>query len=349
MSAAARARSLLTPKTVGWTVVVALAAAFPYLGASRFALHLGMLVFIWAVVASYWNLLNGYAGILSLGNLGFFAMGAYLSAVMAIELDISPFITTVLAGIVAAVIVTVLLGLPVLRLRGIYIALLTLVFADALPSIISLTRQWTGGGVGLLGIPTFLPGLERWQGYYFALLFCVMAHVVLARIIHGRTGLAFVALRDSEDFAVAIGVDRFREGVKVFAISSFFTAMAGAVFAHTLGQLSPGMLAIDQFVMVISMWLLGGAGTLAGPVVGAALVTVGNEYLRVYGSLRLGVLGAAILLVVLFFPGGIVQLAGTVTAWFRRDSGGRASPQPPVTTGGPTAARGGDAAARART
>jgi branched-chain amino acid transport system permease protein len=302
----------LTPSAVGWVAVVGLAVAFPYLGASRFALHLGMLVFIWSVVASYWNLLNGFAGILSLGNVGFFALGAYLSAVLSIQFGLSPILTMAIAGAVSMVLVTVLLGLPVLRLRGIYIALLTLVFVDALPSIVSLTRDWTGGGVGLLGIPAFIDGLERWQGYYIALTFAVVVHVVLAGILRSSTGLAFVALRDSEDFAVALGVDRFREGVKVFAISSLFTSLAGAVFAHTMGQLSPGMLAIDQFVMVLSMWLLGGVGTFAGPIVGALIVTVGNEYLRVYGSLRLGLLGALIVLVVLFFPRGFVGVATDV-------------------------------------
>jgi branched-chain amino acid transport system permease protein len=301
-------------RAVGWVLAIAAAAAVPYLGASRFVLHLGTLTFIWAVTASYWNLLNAYAGILSLGNLGFFAMGAYISSVLAIETGLSPFVTMVIAAVVTMAIVTVFLGLPVLRLRGIFIALLTLVFADALPSVVSLTGRWTGGGIGLLGIPTFLPRLERWQAYYFALAFAIVAHVALAAILRSRTGLAFVALRDSEEFATAIGVDRFREGLKVFAISSFFTAMAGAVFAHTLGQISPGMLDIDQFVLVLAMWLLGGAGTFAGPLIGALLVTVGNEYLRVYGSLRLGVLGASIVLVVLYFPGGIMQIVRAVGA-----------------------------------
>lgn len=308
---------VVTPARIGWAAVIALAVAFPYLGASRFALHLGMLVFIWSVVASYWNLLNGFAGILSLGNVGFFALGAYVSAVLSIELGWSPFAMMLVAGVISMVLVTVLLGLPVLRLRGIYIALLTLVFVDSLPSIVSLTRRWTGGGVGLLRIPPFFDGMERWQAYYIALAFCVLAHAVLATVLRSSTGLAFVALRDSEDFAVALGVDRFREGLKVFAISSLFTAWAGAIFAHTMGQLSPGMLAIDQFIMVLSMWLLGGVGTFAGPLVGALIVTVGNEYLRVYGSLRLGVLGAFIVLVVLFFPRGLVGIATDAIEWFR--------------------------------
>jgi branched-chain amino acid transport system permease protein len=286
-------------------VTVAFLVALPYLGASRFLLHVAGLTFIWIVVASYWNLLNGYAGILSLGNLGFFALGAYISAVMAKELGISPWLTIWVGATATMLIVTVLLGLPVLRLRGIYIALLTLVFADALPSIISILRDWTGGGIGLLGIPEFLPDLQKWQAYYITLVFCIVAMTVLYRI---------VTLRDSEDFAGALGVSRFREGLKVFAISAFVTGLAGGFFAHTLGQISPGMLGIDQFLLVVAMWLIGGAGTFLGPILGAVVVTFGSEYLRVAGSLRLGVLGGLIVLTVLFFPGGIMQLVDRVTA-----------------------------------
>lgn len=317
MSALGRARSLVTPARLLIVAVVTFLGAWPYLGASRFMLHLGSLFFIYAVVASYWNLLNGYAGILSLGNMGFFALGAYISAVLAKELDMSPWITIGIGGFATALIVTVFLGLPVLRLRGIYIALLTLVFADALPATISILREWTGGGVGLLGIPPLLDDLQKWQAYYFTLGFAVVALAALWRIIHGKAGKAFVALRDSEDFAQALGVDRFKEGLKVFAISAFVTGLAGGMFAHTLGQISPGLLGVEVFLMVLAMFLLGGAGTFAGPIIGAAIITFGNEYLRIAGSIRLGLLGALIAVTMLFFPGGIMQIVDQLGALLR--------------------------------
>jgi branched-chain amino acid transport system permease protein len=315
-----RLRGAVSARRVAVAAALVLLAAWPYLGASRFALHLGMLFFIWAVVASYWNLLNAVAGILSLGNMGFMAVGAYTSAVLAKELGLSPWLTMFIGGLTAMVLVTVLLGLPVLRLRGIYIALLTLVFADALPSVITILRDWTGGGIGLLGVPELLPDLQKWQGYYFAFVFFIVAHAALYLIVKGRMGLAFVALRDAEVFAVALGVDRFRQGLKVLAISAFVTGLAGGLFAHVLGQISPGVLGIEQFLMVVAMWLLGGAGTFFGPILGAAIITFGGEYLRVAGSLRLGLLGLLIVMTVLFFPGGIVQLLEALT---RRVAGGR--------------------------
>jgi branched-chain amino acid transport system permease protein len=270
------------------------------------------------VVASYWNLLSGYSGILSLGNLGFFALGAYVSSVTGIELGLSPWISIWVGAGVTMLIVTALLGLPALRLRGIYIALLTLVFALSLPSVISLLRDWTGGGVGLLGIPTFIGAIEKWQMYYITLAFALVALGALYVMLRGSTGMAFVALRDSEDFASALGVDRYREGLKVFAISAFVTGMAGGFFAHTLGSISPGVLGVDQFLMVIAMWLLGGVGTFFGPIVGAFVITFGNEYLRVAGSIRLGLIGALIMVTIMVFPGGIMQLVDEARALARQ-------------------------------
>lgn len=325
-SAAARARTLLmwslNPGRLLLLLGAVFLAAWPYLGASRFVLHVGSLFFIFAVVASYWNLTNAFAGVLSLGNMGFFALGAYTSAVLAKELGWSPWLTMPIGATVSMVLVTVLLGLPVLRLRGIYIALLTLAFADALPSVITILRDWTGGGIGLLGIPELLPDLQKWQAYYLAFAFFLFAQFALYLVIRGAPGLAFVALRDSEAFARALGVDRFREGLRVFAISAFVTGFAGALFAHLLGQISPGMLGIEQFLMVIAMWMLGGAGTFLGPIFGAAIITFGNEYMRVAGSLRLGLLGLAIVATILFFPGGIVQLLDSIRRWIRKIVGG---------------------------
>lgn len=312
LSPVTRLRNLTTPGRVLLLLVLIFLLAWPYMGASRFTMHVASLCFVWAVVASYWNLLSGYSGILSLGNMGFFAFGAYISAVTAIELSLSPWISIWIGGLTAMIVVTVLLGLPALRLRGIYIALLTLVFALALPSIISLLRDVTGGGIGLLGIPTFVDGIEKWQAYYITLAFALVTLTILYVIVNGKTGTAFVALRDSEEFAGALGVDRYREGLKVFAISALVTGMAGGFFAHTLGQISPGMLGTDQFLMVIAMWLLGGVGTFFGPIVGAFVITFGNEYLRVAGSLRLGLIGGLIVVTVMLFPGGIMQLVDEV-------------------------------------
>jgi branched-chain amino acid transport system permease protein len=281
---------------------------YPLVGANSYMKHLFILFFIWSVVAASWNLLNGYAGINSLGNIGFMAIGGYVSGIMAKSLGISPWISILIGGIVTCILVTIFLGFPALRLSGIYIALLTLIFADSLPSILTQTRGITGGAMGLHEIPGFIPNMEKIHAYYICFVFFLIAMFIIYRTIHSNTGLAFMALRDSENFATTLGVNRYNERIKVFAISAFLTGLAGGFYVHSLGDISPTTLGIEPFLLGIAMIELGGIGTFAGPVLGAAVIVFGGEFLRLAGTLRLSLLGLLICVIILFFPGGLMQL-----------------------------------------
>jgi branched-chain amino acid transport system permease protein len=304
-------------KPVTWIIGAALVflAVYPLIGASSYMKHLFILFFIWAVVAAYWNLLMGYVGINSLGNIGFLAIGGYTSGILAKTFGLSPFITIPIGGLAASLLVTVFLGFPALRLSGIYIALLTLIFADTLPSILTQSRGITGGGMGLHEIPGFFPGMEKTGAYYVCMVFFIFAMYIIYRIIHSNTGLAFVALRDSENFASTLGVSRYRERLKVFAVSSFMTGLAGGFYVHSLGDISPTTLAIEPFLLALAMIELGGVGTFFGPILGAGTIVFGNEFLRLAGTLRLTLLGALICIIILFYPGGLMQLINQLGAW----------------------------------
>lgn len=291
---------------------------YPLLGASSYMRHLFILFFIWSIVASNWNLLMGYAGINSLGNIGFLAIGGYVSGILAKTFGLSPWLTIPIGGLVTSLLVTIFLGLPALRLSGIYIALLTLIFADSLPSILTQTREITGGAMGLHEIPPFFPGMTKTGAYYVSLAFFLVIQYVVYRVIHSSSGLAFVALRDAENFAYCLGVDKFRERLKVFAIASFLTGIAGGVYVHALGDISPTTLGIEPFLLAIAMIELGGVGTFAGPILGAAVIVFGNEFLRLADTLRLTLLGALICVTILFYPGGLMQLVNQVEAWIVR-------------------------------
>lgn len=293
-------------------------AMFPLIGATSYMMHLFILFFIWAVVAAYWNLLIGYVGIYSLGNIAFLAIGGYTSGILSKTYGLPPLFTIIIGGIVACITVTLFLGLPALRLRGIYIALLTLIFASMLPSLLTQTRDITGGGMGLHGIPGFLPGIQRIHTYYFCLVFFIIALYIIYRIIHSKTGLAFIALRESEDFASTLGVSRYLERLKVFAISSFMTGIAGGFYVHSLGDISPTTLGIEPFLLALAMIQLGGVGTFLGPVIGAAAIIFGNEYLRLAGTLRLALLGALICAIILFYPGGLMQLVTQIGDFYKK-------------------------------
>jgi len=307
----------LTWKSGIAAVVLGFLALYPFLGANSYVLHLCILFFIWGVVAANWNLLTGYAGITSLGNIGFLAIGGYVSGILAKSLDLSPWLSIPLGGLAAMLLVTLFLGLPALRLKGIYIALLTLIFADSLPSILTQTRAVTGGAMGLHGIPPFFAGMKRIHAYYICFAFFLAAQYVIYRTIHSSTGLAFVALRDSEPFATSLGVNRFRERLKVFALSSLLTGLAGGFYVHSLGDISPTTLGIEPFLLGITMMELGGIGTFMGPILGAAIIVFGGEFLRLAGTLRLSLLGGLICAIVLFFPGGLMQLVEQLERWVR--------------------------------
>lgn len=304
-------------KPAAWLVGAGLLflALYPLLGASSYMKHLFILFFIWAVVAAYWNLLMGYMGINSLGNIGFLAIGGYASGILAKTFGLPAFLTIPVGGLAAGLLVTVFLGFPALRLSGIYIALLTLIFADTLPSLLTQSREITGGGMGLHEIPGFFPGMDKTGAYYVCMAFFLFAMYVIHRVIRSNTGLAFVALRDSENFASTLGVSRFRERLKVFAISSFMTGLAGGFYVHSLGDISPTTLSIEPFLLTLAMIELGGVGTFFGPILGAAAIVFGNEFLRLAGTLRLSLLGGLICVVILFYPGGLMQLLTQLGEW----------------------------------
>lgn len=295
-------------KSALYILVIAFILLYPWLGASSYNKHLFILFFIWSIVAANWNLMMGYAGINSLGNIGFMAIGGYTAGILAKTYGLPPLLTVPIAGLVTSLVVTVALGLPALRLSGIYIALLTLIFADTLPSLLTQTRDITGGAMGLHEIPPFYPGMDKTGAYYICFAFFLIVLLIIYRVIHSPTGMAFVALRDSENFAYCLGVNKFRERLKVFALSSLLTGAAGGVYVHALGDISPTTLGIEPFLLTIAMIELGGVGTFFGPILGAAVIVFGNEFLRLAGTLRLTLLGALICTIILFYPGGVIQL-----------------------------------------
>ena len=305
-------------KTIAVVLGLAAVAGYPLAYGDMYIMHILILFFIWASVASNWNLLMGVAGVTSLGNIGFMAVGGYASGILAKHLGWSPWGCIILGGLFAMVVVTLLVGLPALRLSGIYIALLSLIFADSLPTILTQTRTITGGAMGLHDIPPFFEGITRVQAYYIVFVFFILMHAVIWWIIRSSTGLAFVALRDSREFATSLGVSEYREKIKVFAMVSFLTGVSGGFYVHYLGDISPTTLAIEPFLLTIAMMEVGGIGTFMGPVLGAAVIVFGNEFLRLAGTLRLALLGGLICAIILFFPGGIMQFVDWIDRCLRR-------------------------------
>lgn len=274
-----------------------------------YIMHTFTLCLIWGVVASAWNLMLGYAAIFSFGNIAFFTFGAYASAMLSMQLGISPWLGMLAGGAIAAI-VGVGIGLPCLRLRGIYIAVVTLGLHLMLPTLIHQGREYgTGSRDGLSNIPPLYFGgytFDRLVWYYFGLALFLLFLFAIYKIINSRVGLAFITLRDGEVFAKSLGVNEFKYKLIVFGISSFITGIMGAFYVHYMGMISPTILSTDRFLMVIAMVLFGGLGHFPGAALGAFAITFANELLRPTGGFRLLILGAIIVVTMIYMPGGLI-------------------------------------------
>jgi branched-chain amino acid transport system permease protein len=287
-------------------------AVFPLLSRAPFFIHVFNMFFIWSVVASNWNLIMGYAGIWSMANVAFMAIGGYISALLSLKLGWSPWVCIPVAGFGTMITVTLFIGLPCLRLRGIYVALMSLMFASTLPTLSTQTRSVSGGSLGLQNIPPLIQGMNEIHAYYINFAFFLGMLAIVYRTIHSSSGLAFVALRDSRELATASGISEYREKLKVFALSSFLTGIAGSFYVHHIGNITPSIFNIEPFLMALAMMAFGGIGRFPGAVLGAAVLVFGGEWLRLFGILRFVMVGGLICAVILFFPGGLMELIDQV-------------------------------------
>jgi branched-chain amino acid transport system permease protein len=272
------------------------------------------------------NLVNGCAGQFSLGHAGFMAVGAYTGATVTVLLGAHlPFlvswfgagVATVAGGLVAAV-AGYLVGLPSLRLRGDYLAIVTLGFGEII-RIVILNVPALGGAVGL-------PGIPRLANFFWVYAWVVVTFVVLKRLIESSYGRAILAIREDEVSAQAMGIDVARYKVFAFVVSSFFAGVAGALFAHYQGFIDPNGFNFQRSVEVVIMVVIGGMGSLSGSILGAILVTLLPEMLRVFDKYRLVIFPALLILMMLLRPMGIL---GHRELWqlvpWKRGKGGKAN------------------------
>lgn len=298
-------------------IIVILALLPLGLSGNAVVMQLLILCMLYAVIAAAWDLVMGVAGLFTFGQIAFMVIGAYASAIFCMRLGLSPWLAMLVGACIAAV-VGVIVGLLCLRLKGDYVALLTFAIQLLLaPFLISDlgAKLGTGGTKGLVGIPPLAIGgykfkpLELRPWFYVALGLFVVCLYAIYRAINSNWGRAFVALRDSPRFAKGLGVNEFKYKLLVFALSALITGLTGAFYAHYTGVLSVRLLnSLDLFLMLLIMQVVGGMGRFPGAAIGAFLITFVNEWLRFAESYRPMVFGAAIILLVIFFPQGILGL-----------------------------------------
>ncbi|MEX0953042.1 MAG: branched-chain amino acid ABC transporter permease [Nitriliruptoraceae bacterium] len=298
---------------IGLLVLVLALAAFPLMrgqiSSFNYVLQVFILMFMWIAMSSSWNILGGFTGYISLGHNVFFAIGGYFTGTLLVYYGLSPFVTVIFAGILATA-VALLVGLIALRAHG-------PAFIIATIALMLMTRltfdnwDWIGSSNGLsLPIPEFSQSIGKIPMYYGMLVAAVGAIALGYRVHASKFGLGLRAIAQDEIKAEVAGIDTRMYKVLAFGVSAFFIAFAGAFWGYSLFYLRPSaFLTIAIAADMVLMTILGGKGTVAGPAVGATLIVLVNEFaIATFGStpLNLTFTGVLLIIVLLFFPLGIV-------------------------------------------
>jgi branched-chain amino acid transport system permease protein len=286
-------------------VVVLLWARMPWFIRNNYQLQVLFRITIFAALGLAWNLVGGYAGQLSLGHVAFFGVGAYGLAIFT-QLGISVWLALFLAAVVATLFAAVI-GVISFRLRGPYFALATIAFGEVL-RLTATNLNITGGAIGLT-MPGLFVGRTFWRSYYLAaVVLVVIAFLSNYWTSRSRFGYYLMAIREDEDTASAVGINTARCKLQSLLMSAFLTALAGALYGSAFQFIVPdSILTLDISIQIAIITMLGGAGTLLGPIVGAVLLLTASEaFKNEFKESHLLIYGILIVLVVLFLPEGIV-------------------------------------------
>jgi branched-chain amino acid transport system permease protein len=324
-------RSVLVTAGVLLVVFVVVPMALAAFGRSYFY-QIANLAMIFALLAASMHLVTGVAGLLQLGHASFYGVGAYTAALLASQGGFDFSITLPLAGLAAAF-VAFLVALPTMRLVSIYFAVATLGIGQMLYLVMLNWVSVTKGPNGILlfgGLKLFGLDLSRSVPSYFVVATVVAVSIYLIhRLSHSYYGNALRALREDDQCADAMGVDTVRLKIESFTLSGFFAGVAGALWAHTAGYISPPDFNFNQSILILAMVVVGGLGSLPGALLGALVLILLPELLRPVGDFRNIIIGMVLFGAILFLPKGLIgevsaldlarrQFAG---AWQRRGGG----------------------------
>ncbi|MGH7003837.1 MAG: branched-chain amino acid ABC transporter permease, partial [Alphaproteobacteria bacterium] len=286
-------------------IAIGMLALLPWLTGNAFLQHMMVLWAIYALLALSLNIVIGYLGELSFGHAAFFGIGAYTSALLAMQWDVpvwlGPFLGGVMAGLFGLVI-----GYVALRIVGPQFAILTLGFGAILHTVTNYWVDLTRGPMGISNIPPFSLGpvdvdfTQARNMYYVALAFLLAVIYICHALTTSRTGRAFIAVRENPSLAASIGVDVFRTKLHGFVVATAIAGVGGSLYGHYLRVITPELMSLQYVAALIIMVIVGGKGTIVGPLIGA-LVYVGLlEMLRAAGPLRLVVFAALLTACVIF-------------------------------------------------
>ncbi|MBC7122679.1 MAG: alpha/beta fold hydrolase [Pseudothermotoga sp.] len=278
---------------------------------SGFVLTLLNLTFIYSIAAMGLNVIMGYAGQISIGHAAFMSVGAYTSAILVQRFSV-PIPISVLIAIVFGAVVGMALGFPALRLKGFYLAIVTMGFVVAIEQLFGAWQALTGGHIGLRSIKLF--GSDT-VSYYVNLLLLLVCFYFFRLLVRGKTGRALAAMRENELVARIFGVHLTYHKVIAFSFGSALAALAGALYAHTIGYIAPSLFGLGKSLDLLAMVVIGGLALEIGPFFGATLYTILPFFFSRSGFSLSIIFGAILILTVLFMPRGIAYHA--MNFWLR--------------------------------
>ncbi|MCO5118108.1 MAG: branched-chain amino acid ABC transporter permease [Burkholderiaceae bacterium] len=294
--------------------VIAAAVFFPMWVTVNYFVHLAVLAMVFMIVAQSANLIQGYTGYVSIAQGGFMGVGAYASALLSVDAGWPVWLSIAVAPLVTGI-TALIAGYPSLRVKGHYFAIVTMALNMVVFIVLVNWMQVTGGEGGYPGIPMPEPiGFGDWAiavdsriaMYYIVLAALLLVMAAMAAVVRSRVGRVLMAIRQNETFAESAGIATWKYKLFAFTASGMLAGFAGALYAHYMGFLSPNPFSVDASLNAILAVILGGSGTLSGPLVGALLTVLLPEVLRVAEIFRLIVYGLLLVIVMIFLPHGLV-------------------------------------------
>ncbi|WP_251328473.1 branched-chain amino acid ABC transporter permease [Haloplanus pelagicus] len=315
-------RTVGTPKVYLSLVVLLLSLAIPVTFSSYIS-HIFILVFITGIGAVAWNIIGGFGGQFSLGNAVFYGLGAYSTAILVTDYGTGVIVATAV-GVFLSVLAAVIIGFPTFKLSGHYFALATIAVVEGLFYLARFFGDLTGGSQGFTFIaPPWLSSLmlDKVAAFYIFLSFFVLAILISVWVRYSRLGYYLLAIREDQDAASALGVNTTRYKIYGFVLSAAMTAFAGSMHAAYTTFLSPGAaFSLDLSILYALIALVGGLGTIAGPIVGTLFMVPIQQYVTTVlggnlGSLAYVGYGLLLILVIIYAPEGIVNRLSAVGGW----------------------------------
>ena len=302
-------KRILGSRILVWAILLFL-AIFPFLGFSPRWLHIGNTVFYYVMLSASWNLMMGFTGLFSFGHTALSAVGGYASALLVTHLGVPPIAGPFLGGLVAAFF-SFVLGLICLRLRGFYLALVTWAFAEIIIGVVKVQYDLTGGTQGLRTVGLFWQGAGRIHYYYLGLILVFLITLSIHKLSKSDYGSYLRSIREDEMAAEVLGVNTVVWKILCFTYAGFWAGLAGAYYGHYIGVVDPSLGSLGEMSIVVLTVVVGGMGTVFGPVIGSFLVIVAGDLFRgKLAALSMVFFSLLMMLVVRFFRGGLMQFLG---------------------------------------